>query len=145
MSDEKRFQYVKRMLPLFRAVEKGTLSIRQSPRKLHIGIGPQNPHRCAWPCIFQCKLSVIRGSCFGQTFCIEIVRRCKLVLIVYVSSVTQCDCIVPLDQQNSVTQSASSLFLTMDLQTVEKIRIYLEVCRLMDFNLSDQMQDVSLS
>jgi len=57
-------------------------------------------------------------------------------------SLLQCDCIVPLDQQNSVTQSASSLFLTMDLQTVEKIRIYLEVCRLMDFNLSDQMQDI---
>eukprot|EP00112_Aurelia_sp_Birch-Aquarium-sp1_P024162 Seg750.7 transcript_id=Seg750.7/GoldUCD/mRNA.D3Y31 product="Mini-chromosome maintenance complex-binding protein" protein_id=Seg750.7/GoldUCD/D3Y31 len=57
-------------------------------------------------------------------------------------SILQCDCILPLNKELTAIQSASSVVMALDPELVNKIRIYLEIVRLMDFNLSDQMQEV---
>eukprot|EP00795_Rhopilema_esculentum_P011972 gene11972-2554_t len=57
-------------------------------------------------------------------------------------SLLQCDCIVPLAKEDTSLQSAASIFASIDPDMLRKIRIYLEITRHMDFDLSNEMQEV---
>lgn len=56
-------------------------------------------------------------------------------------SLMQCDCLLPLKRQEASFQSAESILGSLDPGLIDKIRIFLDVVRLMEYRLTDEMQE----